>query len=1369
MKQNFIYFFLFLSLLPYISTRIIINKSIKKRTIKEINNQRKLIDEYKKLNNIINIYYPEGKVYFISSITKNENLFILTNNAQNSNVRVIYAIKSDGTKFFEDTNLHYKIINCDSAANNTYPKLTFYNIKGKEYLATYSQGSQFELIDFKKNIVYYTFHYQVINYIPHVHKDIFFSLQYYNNSQYIINAFMSRKDSALIIHKISYDSILKNKMDASEPIKLTTGYKASSINCFEIKDFIECLFLNQNGFYIIIILDITNLDVKFGQQIETNKVSTDYLFSNCIYFKDNIGAFIYFINNDSSPKLLFKELIIPTNLDSEFILKNFFSSIIINSDRKFNLDNTYLYNNIIKRNENSIYYISLGKTKEEIIVVLIRFLNNYKSLLILYYDIKLKEYNNMKIFTDFTCFILNKNLGIGMVHYDYSKSYTNTYSSYFIIGNAVSYDYIIQDDIDIFDKENIYEFKIEKIKIVIDNNIFGNIFKGIQIISDINEDNLGFNLYSKNKQNYLQKNDFLTHDDIINFKIVNSLGVKLGNYSIEFIPIISEINYEELNTIYDSVEYFSNDGTNFNSFYQPETFQLKKTNILFSVNHCYKTCEKCFYHGDENNHKCEKCSSNYPYYIIDEISNNFNCFELCPENYTSDKSDNFLCIKKAEDIIIDSTQNEAGQSHKFINFISQKIASESLNNFISHNINWESPNTIYFENESKYLQNASTQKCYESLPYEIIENRTCVSDCKGKDFFEQICKISYKSFKTIEHILDNIRKEIINHSMDTLLINVTNENKIDLFIREENELYQITSSYNQKNKEYNISTIKLGICEDILKHKYNITLNNTLIILKIDYNIEGLYIPIIEYEVYHPDTKERLNLDYCEKEDINIEIPIIIDKNELFKYNSSSAYFNDRCFPYTSKYGTDITLNDRRNEYNNNNMSLCEENCKLIEYNSDNQKVTCKCNIKKKFHLISDIYLDSDLLLNKITDFKSNINFEVVKCYKKLFTKEGILYNIGSYILLTIIIAYIILMISFFAKGYNSFFSAINKIIIDKKEINNLSKNKGKNNNNKLEKIKNKLKTETGKKTKAKIVNNFPPKKKKELKYNKNISFSTTNRSVSKVKMMVKNNLLPIKGNNKSIKKKGQINNIEIHHLSKNKKKNNIKHEFLDIELNLLMYIKAIKYDKRTYLQYYFSLLKIKHILLRINSNDYNSKIIKACLLLFKFSLYFMVNALFFSDSTMHKIYEDEGEYNFIYQCPLMIYSTIICTLFNYLITYFSSSQREVLELKNEKSLKLSTYKYKKLNKYLTIKFILFYALSFIFLFFFWFYISCFCMVYTNTQVVLIEDTFISFGLSLIYPLLYNLIPGIFRIPSLKSEKKDKECMYKISRIFQLV
>ena len=159
----------------------------------------------------------------------------------------------------------------------------------------------------------------------------------------------------------------------------------------------------------------------------------------------------------------------------------------------------------------------------------------------------------MKIFKDITCFIFNEFLGIGMTHYDYSKSYTKTYSSYFIIGNSLCYDTNIEDDIDIFDEDNIYEFKLEKINIDIDNNIFNYSLKGIQIISDLNEENLGFNLYSNNKQNYLELNDIILYNDTINFKIVSNLGVKLGSYSIEYIPIISEVNYEDINSIFDSV------------------------------------------------------------------------------------------------------------------------------------------------------------------------------------------------------------------------------------------------------------------------------------------------------------------------------------------------------------------------------------------------------------------------------------------------------------------------------------------------------------------------------------------------------------------------------------------------------------------------------------------------------------------------------------------------------------------------------------------------------------------------------------------------------------------------------------------------
>ena len=56
-----------------------------------------------------------------------------------------------------------------------------------------------------------------------------------------------------------------------------------------------------------------------------------------------------------------------------------------------------------------------------------------------------------------------------------------------------------------------------------------------------------------------------------------------------------------------------------------------------------------------------------------------------------------------------------------------------------------------------------------------------------------------------------------------------------------------------------------------------------------------------------------------------------------------------------------------------------------------------------------------------------------------------------------------------------------------------------------------------------------------------------------------------------------------------------------------------------------------------------------------------------------------------------------------------------------------------------------------------------------NTQIHLIKYSMISFTFSLLYPLGINLIPGIFRIPSLNSPKDDKECMYKISKIIQLI
>ena len=147
----------------------------------------------------------------------------------------------------------------------------------------------------------------------------------------------------------------------------------------------------------------------------------------------------------------------------------------------------------------------------------------------------------------------------------------------------------------------------------------------------------------------------------------------------------------------------------------------------------------------------------------------------------------------------------------------------------------------------------------------------------------------------------------------------------------------------------------------------------------------------------------------------------------------------------------------------------------------------------------------------------------------------------------------------------------------------------------------------------------------------------------------------------------------------------------------------------------------------------------------------------------MHKIYEDKGKFNFLYQIPQILYSTIISRIIDSIIRTLALSQDNIIELKQEKEKKDLDMKYKKLLKKLKIKFILFFVIAFIVLVVFWYYITCFCGIYINTQTHLIKDSVLSFITGLLYPFGIYLIPGIFRISALRAEKQNRKCMYKFS------
>ena len=121
--------------------------------------------------------------------------------------------------------------------------------------------------------------------------------------------------------------------------------------------------------------------------------------------------------------------------------------------------------------------------------------------------------------------------------------------------------------------------------------------------------------------------------------------------------------------------------------------------------------------------------------------------------------------------------------------------------------------------------------------------------------------------------------------------------------------------------------------------------------------------------------------------------------------------------------------------------------------------------------------------------------------------------------------------------------------------------------------------------------------------------------------------------------------------------------------MNSLNYEDAQKKDKRTFWQFYISLLKTKHILIFtfFQFRDYNSQYIKMYIFFFTFAINYLVSAMFYSDETMHKIYIDEGSFDFTYQLPQMVYSLIIFTIIKAILNFLGLYEGDIISFKNDK------------------------------------------------------------------------------------------------------
>jgi len=160
----------------------------------------------------------------------------------------------------------------------------------------------------------------------------------------------------------------------------------------------------------------------------------------------------------------------------------------------------------------------------------------------------------------------------------------------------------------------------------------------------------------------------------------------------------------------------------------------------------------------------------------------------------------------------------------------------------------------------------------------------------------------------------------------------------------------------------------------------------------------------------------------------------------------------------------------------------------------------------------------------------------------------------------------------------------------------------------------------------------------------------------------------------------------------------------------------------------------------------------------------YVVSVMFYSDSTMHKIYVDDGSFDITYQLPQIFYSLIISSVLGNVLNILGLYESNIAEFKK---VQVRNKSQRKVLFNIKLKVILFFIIDYILLFFFWIYLGCFCAVYKNTQIHLLLDVATSFSISFVTPFIIILLPSFFRVLSLKNKRGKNQCLFKFSNLLQ--
>ena len=841
--------------------------------------------------------------------------------------------------------------------------------------------------------------------------------------------------------------------------------------------------------------------------------------------------------------------------------------------------------------------------------------------------------------------------------------------------------------------------------------------------------------------------------------------------------------------------------------------QINMKNYLLSLNIVINCSDFCFDKEsklDINTNECiYSCKDRGYHYEYNRI-----CYDNCP-NETTYFGEDGICYENIETtlVVIGTTYNDYNKmiSTSIQNKISDTPKELAFSTHNSLNENLYPTNKLLTYEESINITKTTFNNQINSLQSNIIsESIITQKNYSINNFINNSTTHNEYIYKT-DFIIKGNNEEIYQGVIDNVILNYDiSKGEEMVFQGENNFFFHITNSENEldllkgnNNSTNKFSIIDLGYCEDILKEHYHLNKNTSLLIIKFEKLTNISSERSLQYEVFEPYNKTKLNLSICKNITIDIYIPIVLTEKmqnlyeklnnlgyDLFDINS--PFYQDICTPYKSEDGTDVPLNDRINSFYNNGETSCQSNCKYSDYLMESQYLKCDCDI-----INSEINTQDTEKFNTKTIYQSFFsvlkysNYKVLKCFKLAFTLNSLTINIGSILSIIYFIIYLIFLSIYILRGINQLKTGISKKVSEKNILNINTKDKPKikknqtinnktffkeTNNKNNNKVKNKNKeniilknTKRKRKGYQEIIFTNPPKKNSFLYREPSIN---SNNRINYSKEKYENNILDtnkissLNTGNKynEIKEKNEVNK-QIADIMVFNKKEKEKEELDNYELNNLEFVEAKELDKRNFLEIYWSLLKREHLIIFtfITKDDHNITFIKYSRFVFLLCTDMAMNVFFFSDETMHKLFLDYGKYNFIQQIPQIIYSTLISKLIEIFLCFLSLTDKHYYLIKDCK--KISKSSLIGIMKCIQIKIGFFFGFTSFMFTFYWYLITCFCSVYQNTQIAFIKDTFLSFLLGNLIPFILYLIPSLLRIISLKSNKYRLEWIYNISNI----